>query len=379
MSQKIRQEINIQTDNTTSSASVTWTQQIVQLDTTKYSGTPTYYLEVLASAIGDGASTISLRRNGTTTDDVTVAIPTVNTLFRSTAFTPPAGATEYVLRLDIVTLTNNTIKLARIIVLQNENAITATETQLELGRVWLGISLTNTAVADLPGKFWKYTAANWDGTKTFFAEICWQTSAKNTCTITLCRTSDNATNVTVVSAGTSSTGYTRTRVSFTPVDGETYKFRALGSTTKSSYTTSCAKIVVDQTTFTKCEPQFILIGRQDINATGVQNYLTKWDSSEWDAAAGTITYYHVMDSDNASNSCKLRDITASADISNSTVTGTGQQTSAALGSFTSGNTLDVWVLDTTGFIYASRILIVYVFVAWVIPEITTEPLRPKPR
>lgn len=531
--QKIRQEINQGNglEAGTSGTVVVTGRGIIQLDTTAYSGAPLFYFEFVYSIpVGTTSYQIGLRRSGTSTDDVSITSGLTTDgsrhLFRSTSFTPAAGLTEYVVSLLGDGTRSVSLYASRIIVLQNETSITQTQTQIEIGE--RPSSLTNTAVADItPTKFWEYNAANWDGTKTFSVEVVWKTSAKNTCTITLCRTSDNAANVTIVSAGTNSTGFTRTRVAFTPVTGETYKLRSLGSTTKSSYIIECAKIIVDQSSakdalfasqtgsialsggtagsgqtnqalgqsftagsgysttridlflqisnsptdnavlevltgsitgtviatssvsaasfpgypggwisftfssislvggtkyylrltrdgardttnnftwsangnslygsggsyqrdnnswssesttqdmlfkvystpvsgLTKLEPQYLLLNTADSNATGVQNYLTTWNSSEWDAGNGSITYYHAMDSDNASNSIKLRDVTAGADISNGTVTGSGQQVSAALGAFTNGNNLDCWVLNTTGVIAASRIIVVYAFVA----------------
>lgn len=387
MSQKLRQEINALVVKN-------WTQNgtqfpdfnnygLINLDTSKYNGSPAYWFEAVYSGAASNTGSIRLRRFGTTTDDATINGATdANWHMSRVQFTPPAGATDYMAGMVGDGVRDQSLAAARIIILQDETAITKTETQIEIGNYTS--SLTNTAVADITNpKFWKYTAANWDGTKTFSVEAVWKTSAKNTCTITLCRTSDNAANVTIVSAGTSSTGPTKTRVSFTPVDGETYKIRCLGSTTKSTYNISTAKIIVDQSVNpTKCEPQYLLLNTPDSNATGVQNYFTTWNSSEWDAGSGSISYYHAMDSDNASNSIKLRDVTAGADVSNGTVTGSGQQVSAALGAFTNGNNLDCWVLNTTGIIAASRILVQYAFVAApteVIPDLIMAPLLPPRR
>lgn len=360
--QAIRQEINL-LDHSFASIGTATPNELAQMDTAQYSGSPTYWFEIVHSGAASNTGTISVRNVTDLSSAGTINGATSATFIISRAqFTPAAGAKAYTVIINGDGVRTITVRSARIIILQSEAAISKTETQIEIGNT-VNAS-TNTAIADMTNpKFWTYTAANWDGTKTFSVEVVWQTSAANTTTIRLCRTSDNATNVTIVSAQTNTT-FTRTRVTFTPVDGETYKIRSLGSTTKSNYTIACGKIIVAQTaTPTKLEPQFLLLNTNDTNATGVQNNMTTWNSSEWDAGTGTITYKHLMDSDNASNSAKIRDTTASSDIANSTVTGTGQQVSSALGAFTNTNTMDTWILNTTGVVAASKIQVIYAFVA----------------
>lgn len=523
--QAIRQEINLINKQYTGSGTVT-SQEISALDTTQFSGTPTYYFEAVFTGAASNTGTIKLRDLTGASNVVSINGATdANVHISRVQFTPTAGLREYTVQMVGDGTRTQRVVAARIIILQNETAVTQTETQIEIGTIVSG--LTNTAEADLTNpKFWKYVAANWDGTKTFYVEVTWTTSAKNTCTIKLCRTSDNAANVTIVNAGSNSTGAIRTRVSFTPVDDETYKIRCLGSTTKSNYSIASAKIVVDQeatpqetqtvnsvgdscqggtgssgeslqaigqsftagssyncsniaimvgkigsptdnlllevltgsmsgtvigtsglvsptmvpstgkwvvfnfssaisivsgtqyylrltrdgardtgnywlwristastmanggeytrannawsaesstndTTFktfadpftsvTKLEAQYLLLNGPD-SGTGQQNELTTYNASEWDDGSGSTTFKHTMDSDNASNSCKLTDASSgNSDITNSAVTGSGQQVSASL-TFTDTHNLDVNVTNSTGVIAASRILVAYVFV-----------------
>ncbi len=383
MSQKIRQEINLQDAITPSTASNFTGTSLSLMDTSNYSGTPTYYFEAVFNGAAGNTGTINLRDVTGSTNIVTLAGATgTSWSIARTAFTPTAGARQYTYGGTGDSVHTQSVVASRIIVLQDETAITATETQIEIGSSTEASPQSNTTVADITNpKFWKYTAANWDGTKAFAVEVVWITSAKNTTTITLCRTSDNAANVTVVSAGTGT--FTRTRVAFTPVDGETYKLRGVGSTTKSTYSVICAKIIVTQTvSVTKCEPQFLLLNTADSNATGLQNYLTTWNSTEFDVGTGTISYEHAMDSNNASNSIILRNVTDSDDVT-STVTGSEQQVSSAMtvgaGELVTAKNYDCWVLNTTGIIASSRIIVVYAFVAAAaitLIELITEPLTP---
>lgn len=373
--QALRQEINLICGSVTGTGTVT-ANGLIQLDLTQYSGTPTFYFEAVFNGAASNTGTIKLHGNSSGTDDASLSGATSSTYIVSrVAFTPTSQI--YVLKIVGDGVRTQTVHSARIIILQNEPSITKTETQIEIGNQ-TG-ALTNTSVADITNpKFWKYTAANWDGTKTFNVDVVWTTSAKNTVTITLCRTSDNAVNTTIVSAGSNSTGYTRNSASFTPVDGETYKIRALGSTTKSSYSIASAKIIVDQSNQAKLEPQYLLLNTGDAG-TGAQNMLTTYNASEWDAGSGTITTTHLMDSDNASNTAKI--VTgAGADTGSSSAApaGTIQQESTAFTLLNATN-YDTNVTNSTGVVAASRLKFVYSFVAAAVTtliELVTEPMTP---
>ncbi len=107
--------------------------------------------------------------------------------------------------------------------------------------------------------------------------------------------------------------------------------------------------------FTKFEPQYLLLNTIN-TSTGLQAYQTLVDKTEWSGV--TLTGKHAMDSNNASNAAKLTDITASADVTSSTVTGANQQISADIwANFTTGNQVDVNVTNSTGAIAASRIIV----------------------
>ncbi len=120
---QIRQEINILTGEPLSSPSTLESQARVQLDTTAYSGTVTYYFEVVHSGAASNTGTIKLSRAGTSTYDASIAgtTGTSMTLTRSTAFTPPVGQTEYTVTLLGDGVRPQTVKSARIIAIQNSD------------------------------------------------------------------------------------------------------------------------------------------------------------------------------------------------------------------------------------------------------------------
>ncbi|HBL00218.1 TPA: hypothetical protein DDZ02_00240 [candidate division WWE3 bacterium] len=171
--QKLRQEINIIDHIATATGD---DPSLVQLDTTKYSGTVTYYFEVVAQ-VSSGTLTVALERAGTSTQDSTVTV--TETAFArkrsATAFTPPTGTTEY--NINLANGTTPQVKSARILVFQNigKSALTTTQTQIELGNYEVAKSNTTAAALNAP-KYWNYTEGNWDGTKTFSAEVVYKVS-----------------------------------------------------------------------------------------------------------------------------------------------------------------------------------------------------------
>jgi len=128
---QIRQEINIVTAGSASvdtggaskGASTSADGNVyVQLDTTQYNGTVTYYFEWIGN-VASGTSSVKLRRKGTSTDDATLSVTGSTTaVWRSTAFTPPAGQTEYMLRIEAGT-GDCRGKAARIIIIQNSTKL----------------------------------------------------------------------------------------------------------------------------------------------------------------------------------------------------------------------------------------------------------------
>lgn len=245
----VRQEINILNGVYTGTGTVNG-NELVQLDTTQYVN-PLYYFEAVFSGAASNTGNVRLTRKGTTTDDATITGSVSGTAARgrSTSFSPPAGQTEYFVRIVGDGVRSQTVKAGRIIIIDSPTGgLYTTETQIEIGNN--EAAKTNTAAAALSSpKYWLYTSANWDGTVSFFAEVVYKTSAANTTTITLQEDDGSfgtwADKVTIVNA-VSNTTVTRARsAAFTPTTGRHYRISAKCSTTKSSYTIYAAKIIVD--------------------------------------------------------------------------------------------------------------------------------------
>lgn len=250
----IRQEINI-LDAILSAAggSSATSKEIVQLDTLHYNGA-TYYFEI----IGDSSISISFNvtLNGATDGTLaTCNIPLLTTAYkrvRSNSFTPTTATQNCTVVIDNTAGATKNVKSAKIIIIQNVTTLVKTETQIEIGNNNTGLIAT-TATALTNPKYWLYTAANWDGTKTFYAEVTFaNANTKSNCTITLQQDDGSgggfanfADLVTIVSASTAATP-TRTRVSFTPTNGRNYRIAYKVASSKTSVSIYNAKIIVDQ-------------------------------------------------------------------------------------------------------------------------------------
>ena len=251
-----RQEINIldHTLTATSGASNT-SNEIVQLDSSKYLN-PTYYFEVIAKSSLSITFTVTLRRNGTSTDDATCNIPLLTTdwkRIRSSSFTPPAGNQAYVVFIDTALGANKDVKSARIIVIDNPTTLVSTETQIEIGNYETDKTNTTDAALDVP-KYWLYTAANYDGSLVFLAEVVYvRSSNMNTTTVKLQEDNGSfgswADKATIVNAGSDTTPI-RVRLAFTarftPTDGRHYRIVSVSSSNMSTYDIYCAKIIIQQ-------------------------------------------------------------------------------------------------------------------------------------
>jgi len=246
----IRQEINIIDGtlavNSTSSASV-------QIDRTRYSGTATFYFEVVTASSSASTDSVTLINKATLNTEATISLAgtNANVRVRSSSFTPLLSVqNEFVVK----TGANHSIKAARVIIIQSITStanLYGTQTQIEIGNQETG--KTNTTASPLTNpKYWKYTAADWDGSKGFSAEVVQAQSATNfTGTVTLQQ--DNGsfaswTDVATIVANNSTTAATRYRVNFTPTDGRNYRISALESASSGgkNYSIYAAKIIIDQ-------------------------------------------------------------------------------------------------------------------------------------
>lgn len=243
----IRQEINI-LDGTLAVSSTS--NAIVQLNTAQYSGTVSYYFEVVTGSSSASTDTVTLTRKGTSTNDASISLAGTgaNTRVRSSSFAPPSSTqTEYVVKSGA----NHTIKAARIIVVQTSKPMTYTETQIEIGDQETGLTNTNSSTAQLNSpKYWTYTSANWDGATSFYAEAT-KTQSSNQTQVTLVLEGDDGTFnnwgevARIVNHDTTLTA-TRFRTSFIPINGRHYRLGSFETDNTKNYSIFNAKIIVSQ-------------------------------------------------------------------------------------------------------------------------------------
>lgn len=244
---QIRHEINILCGTIGTSAT---SSEKVQLDTTQYNGTVTYYFETVSST-SSGTPSVSLKRvsGGTTDATVTVTGGTTHTLYRSTAFTPPAGQTEY----NVVNPALTNTYAARIVVIQNFTTLTSAESQIEVCGT-SGSTTTSTTAAPITNpKYWKYNSANWDGALTVYFEATIKAgNSKSGATASLQvadGTGDGFTGWADVSDSPVTTTTTANSVrvrssSFLLTAGRNYRVALRTGTSKSAATIYNAKIVI---------------------------------------------------------------------------------------------------------------------------------------
>ncbi len=177
----IRQEVNI-TNRYMEAASGAYASSsaIARINPSKYSGTSTYYFEVVASTSVSIASNVYLKTTaGVTVATAVIPLGTTNpTLIRSTAFTPNSSATDYMVVIGNESGATKSIKASRVVILQSfagttDSAATSTQTQIEIGSYQTYSNAQATTTFSAP-KYWYYDSSKWDGTTTFYAEVTYE-------------------------------------------------------------------------------------------------------------------------------------------------------------------------------------------------------------
>ena len=198
----IRQEINI-IDGPVSSVSGSYatSSETVQVDPSQYNGA-TMYFEVVASTTSATNATIALVNASTGAITASVTINgTSHARYRSTSFSPGA-TTEYRIRAGNESVGKGALA-ARIVILQNSNPITNTETQIEIGS---NESYTSTATSTFASpKYWLYDSTKWDGSPTFYAEVTYGNTIEPASVVNIATTTYTASQSVVLSANNTST------------------------------------------------------------------------------------------------------------------------------------------------------------------------------
>lgn len=162
MAIKVRQEINIICDVITADS-----EGRVQLDASMYSGSVTFYFEVVAKVAGS-TLTVGLWDVGDAGNEVTLSFTETSfTRKRSSSFIPSAGTRTYY--VDVSGGTSPEVKSARIIILQDctsDGDLYYTASYFEVGNDEL-TTATSQGPMTYP-KYWKYESAKWEGNELFY-------------------------------------------------------------------------------------------------------------------------------------------------------------------------------------------------------------------
>ena len=228
MATVLRQELNILDHALTADADC---NERIQIDTTQYNGTVAYYFEVVGKR-ASGTCTVTLHDASNNVMATCSVTGTTDAVVRSSSFTPTTGAATYHVNVAGGS-TTPIIKSARVIVTQSATTLTNTETQIEIGNYNTSRTAETAAILTNP-KYWKYVAANWDGTKTFYAEAVYATALSNKDAMSVYIYESAVIDAPSWSAKatifTGTPGVTtplRSRVAFTPVDGSWYTIFSL--------------------------------------------------------------------------------------------------------------------------------------------------------
>jgi hypothetical protein len=296
------------------------TEGFIHLDTDALDGSTSYYFEV--TQLNLSTATVTLGRKGTTIDDASITLDGVAShVQRSNAFTPPVGAraTDYVFHDPDV---DGGDYMVRIVALQSN--FTKTQTQIELntdGNSTYPYSSTTFDIAFPHPAYWKYTAANWNGTKTFSWEIVWKTSSRSA-TAELQTSSDGSSWSAVGSdVTTTSTKATRTRKTFTPTDGNYYRIVVHSSSDSDSVTAFAYRIIVDQTNSpTKLEANYVIANSATSSSN---NAATQWVQTDWSGTTNTYEHRNVTENVSTTDVIQLYGVTDAATLPGSTNTADG--------------------------------------------------------
>jgi len=134
------------------------------MDTTKFNGTVTCYLEVMAKVGAAESVDVEFHNAGHTVKASVTVTATSYTRYRSTSFTLSTGSYEYHLATNNISGETIDIRSARIYLIQEgDDTITNTEIAFDIGDadyVWSSSSY-NQQMLEYP-KYWKYDEAAWE-------------------------------------------------------------------------------------------------------------------------------------------------------------------------------------------------------------------------
>lgn len=316
---KIRQEINIlnrELVNPTGDADLA---EIIDYDPANYNG-ETVYFEVVAKNT-DGTNVLYVNvHDSSHNEHESLTIP-INTssyaLIRSAIDTTLTDDTYHVHIEDNTAAwdTNGSIKLARLVILQDAADIIDTQTQIEVGCFAEELT-TTTEDPDIEPiaepKIWKYESAKWDPAPTFtFACTMRCENDKGDIWIGL-EQDDGAFNWSgsmiiqaAIKVADEVVKYYES-ASFSPTDGRHYRVAIMAENDAYGEFIYNAKVIATQgSSVSKLQNEYLMINEAQAD-TGLQKLKTQWDPAEWnDGADGLPDMFHEHSADSAGSNTEL--------------------------------------------------------------------------
>ena len=339
---KIRQEINIINREISGSAAVAG--EVVVVDGDNYNGA-TAYFEVVAQNANASAQSIDLDRDDnqahsspTNAKSLSITASTSSwTRFRSTSFTLSSTDIYYKIQPNSTDLS---IKSAKIIIIQDATEITDTQSQFEIGQYATIVPAAASTWYQIPEpKYWKYEASKWDATtktvKLGLTVGC--EDDKESYMFGLYDVTDadyaggNLQDLIGPVSTEAATYYESSDFLSYLEDGHVYCLAYESDDSKDDIYFYNTKIIVtlsDGTSIDALQTEYLLINDAQAD-TGSQEYMTLYDTAEWDDGGGGVpTFYHEHTASGASSNTKLED--SGGDITDSSITGAGLQRSSAI-------------------------------------------------
>lgn len=284
---KYRAEVNFLADH---SAVIETYPTSARITTTDFDGA-TYYFEIVAKVAAGQTATVSLRREGTTTDDATITVTETSfTRKRSASFTPPAGSTNYFVFASVTDTTGSRMNVCKVVILQSSFTKTAPHFNGGHGS-FTGGDQTTYAPITVPHA-WLYTAANWDGTITWNAEA-WIRGESDMETMSCELQEDDGafgswTSKVVIGSAATATNV-RIAATFTPTDGRNYRFAYKTTNTMVRARIDVCNIYPQVSgTITKLE-MYYTMGMLFPPSAALMDRDQLYDTAEFD---GTATWFH---------------------------------------------------------------------------------------
>ena len=344
---KIRQEINVlnrQINNTGEAERLE--NDTINIDKTAYNDIDTAYMEYVAKNT-DSTYDAGLKMNmeGGVLDPwgrVTVPANTNTfTRFRGNNVTGDSDFTStwHKLTTDPDSSATGTLSVqsARLIIFQNAESITDTQTQIEIGQYATVVPAAASTWYAIPEpKYWKYEASKWDPAisdiKLGITVGC--EDDKESYNFGLYDVTDADYKEDLITGVNTEavTYYESSDFSAQLEDGHIYCLAYEGDDNKDDIYFYNAKIIITQSDeggISKLQPEYLLIndGQSD---TDNQEFFSWWDPDEWDVVSNT--YYHEQSASHAASASKVEydDGGSWTAITSSTAVGTNLQRSASI-------------------------------------------------